>query len=231
MTKEQGELFNKTKNLVPWVIERFYHTALSHHDKEDMLQDGYIGLVQAIQKRDETKEGFTTYAIFWIRQAIMKGMREDNIIHVPDYAFSVLEDKTDRRYATVYNALNVVSLDAPLIYASNDDVDDDLRSEITSDAEDRLHAHALITELTNRLDFLISTLTEREQLVLEKRFGLHGSEEHTLRETAKILGITSPERVRQIEAKALRKLRHPYRRKHLTGFIEACEEYNEYMRV
>jgi RNA polymerase primary sigma factor len=210
----------------------------------DLIQEGNMGLMHAVEKFD-WRRGFkvATYATWWIRQAISRAIADqDRIIRIPvhmkETATRVLRERAKlyqkqgeepsladvalRSGVSVSQVEKVMSLvqdptslDLPI----GEDGDTTLGDLIEApDAIDPLavtHASALKRTLAETL----TELTAREQRILQMRFGIGGSSEHTLEEVGKSFGVTR-ERIRQIEAKALDKLRHPARARKLRAFAE-----------
>ena len=208
----------------------------------DLIQEGNLGLIKAIEKYDHTKSKLSTYATWWIRQAITRalavyGRIKRLPVHVVDryhkickYSRSFIQNNgreptpeeiglgigltPEKVVETKLVAEDAISLDAT---PSGYDEDCPLGSFISDDSANPEEVVSSIT-LTETVAQLLSTLTEREEYVLRMRNGFVDGRLHTLDEIGAILGVTR-ERVRQIEAKALRKLRHPTR-------IKVIKDYN-----
>lgn len=242
--KSLDNLVEANINLVWKVVDKYEGAATQSFDSDDMFQHGMMGLIKAAEKFDLSKETqFSTYAVYWIRQSITRAIMDfSRTIRIPvhmrerinkmrrvkgqlksylkreplaEEIGAEMDLLTSKVYEIISLSHNEISLDTPVGTGKESFLGDFIEDDSIDLPDEKAMKNALKEEISD----VLNKYTEREREIINKRFGLQDQEEKTLEELGQVYGVTR-ERIRQIESKTLKRLRHSTVRDRLRDYYE-----------
>ena len=243
----KNDICIKNRNLVMKYASKYSKYYGNKLDIDDLEQIGYLGLMKAADRFDTSMgTAFSTYAVLWIKQTMLREIYNNGFtirlpVHIMEkiscvikldneydlqglsfrervqaisYDLQMDEDKVIEYLTLNLRFRNCVSLNAPVGEEKETELEDFIEDNNNLSVEDIALNSALLTDLLN----VLNTLSERESTIIKYRFGLIDGRARTLEEVGQVMGVTR-ERIRQIESKALRKLRHPSRSKRIKDYL------------